>query len=55
MGKIMINIPCIVCGDKKEVDLELYDGSVYLCDKCREAILFIRDKVKVASEGSNFW
>ena len=55
MGKIMINIPCIVCGDKREVDLDIYDGSVYLCDKCRKAILFMRDKAEEASEGKSFW
>ena len=51
MGKI----PCIVCGETREVDLDIYDGSVYLCDKCRKAILFMRDKVEEASKGSNFW
>ena len=55
MGNMMINIPCIVCGDKREVDLDMYDGSVYLCDKCRKTILFMRDKIEEASKGSNFW
>lgn len=44
--------PCLICNESIEIDKYVSNRPIFICQKCRGAILYMRDKLD--KEGINY-